>query len=283
MTSLSSTDSPSQSTSRFSISLVVATRSRLQEIAERLPLWTRAGFDEVVIVDGSFDAKIRQEMRNLCDHLGAVYVAIPKTLRDRRSYQRNLGARVARGSWILFQDDDDDVPLQINHRALERATLGMDWLTGPKGEHLVWHRRDSFLAFGGYPEDMVAAEDGIMSNRARASGRGGLEPEWFAEVRGFPRLTTDPLSRARNAFWYGYTVMLHLCRTPHRRDALLGDFRRQWYQLRQSVRDPWRLFCFSLGVFGRALSPLHCLGVRVTSGRSALRQEAYHGWQGLRP
>src|SRR5207249_4170374 len=133
MTSLSSTDSPSRLTFHFSISLVVATRSRLQEIALRLPFWTRAGFDEVIIVDGSFDAKIRQETKDLCDMFGAVYVAVPRTLRDRRSYQRNLGARVAHGSWILFQDDDDDVPLQIDHQALEKASHGTDWLTGHKG------------------------------------------------------------------------------------------------------------------------------------------------------
>jgi len=266
----------------FAISLVVATRSRPDDVAIRIPFWTRAGFDEVIIVDASYDTAVRLRIEALCRQHGALYVSIAKTLKDLRSHQRNLGARQARGDWIFFQDDDDDVPVGVDKDALRKATNGKDWLAGPAGEHILWHRREAFLAFGGYPEDMVAAEDGIMSNRTRAHGRGGREPRWYRGTRDFPPPRADPISRMRNSFWYGYTVLLLFCRTPFRRDAFLGDVRRQWYQLRKAPREPWRLLSASIGAVARLLSPIHCVLVAVRSGPVALRQESYSPWQDVR-
>jgi len=268
--------------SNFSVALVVATRSRFHEIAVRLPYWTSAGFDEVIIVDGSYDPQERKRIEEVCGQSGATYVAAPRTIRDIRSHQRNLGAKTAASDWIFIQDDDDDVPLSIDKVALAQAAQGKDWLVGDVGEHLLWHRRESFLAFGGYPEDMVAAEDGIMSNRARRCGRGGTEAGWYSGLKEFPPSPADPMSRMRNAFWYGYTVLLLVFRHPFRRDVVLGDIRRQWYQLRRLRGEPWRLMSVSIGLFARALSPIHCLRVVLTSGRFALRQEPFAGWQGLR-
>lgn len=273
----------SSKVSTFGVSLVVATRSRPDDIAVRLPYWTRAGFDEVIIVDGSYDLGVRRHVERLCARWGAIYIGTRRTMRDLRSFQRNLGVRLAKGEWVYIQDDDDDVPLAIDKEALAWAASEHDWLVGPVGEHLLWHRRDAFLAMGGYPEDMVAAEDGIMSNRARRFGRGGLEPRWYTETIDFPPPRRDPMSRMRNAFWYGYTVLLLVCRHPLRRDVVLGDFRRQWYELRKARKEPWRLLSVTVGIFGRSLSPLHCILVALRSGRPALQQEPYAGWQGLRP
>lgn len=234
--------------SSFSVVLVVATRSRPDDIEVRLPVWTRAGFDEVLVVDGSYSSDTRGRIRSACERWGATYVGAPRTMKDIRSLQRNLGARTARSDWVLFQDDDDAIT-GIHRQALAEAVAGRDRMTGPMGEHIVWHRRESFLAFGGYPEDMVAAEDGIMSNRARHAGIGGLEPKWYDATQRSPPAEADPVSRFRNAFWYGYTVLLLVCTTYSRRDVVLGDVRRMYYQVRRAGREPWRLLIAMIGLW----------------------------------
>ena len=266
----------------FTVSLVVATRGRASALEHRLPLWAAAGFDEVVVVDGSYDAVTRATVENLCWRAGAHYVPAPVTVRDTRSLSRNLGARNARGTWLLFQDDDDDVPLRINKEALRIAASGKDWLTGPTGEVIVWHRREAFLSFGGYPEDMVAAEDWIMSNRARGRGVGGREPSWYEGTLTFPPAPEDPLGRARNAFWYGYTLLLYLFRCPKRNEVIRGDSGRMVATILRGFRQPHLFLVVAIGLWGRILSPLYCIRVSLASGVGALRQETYHDWQGLR-
>jgi hypothetical protein len=272
-----------ESTALFSVSLVVTTRGRYEPLAARLPVWAAAGFDEVIVVDGSSDSGTRAKTSSLCERNGVVYVPGPVRLRDTRSLSRNLGARNAHGTWILFQDDDDDAVVSIDKNALRAATIGKDWLAGPRGEIIVWHRKEAFLAFGGYPEDMVAAEDWIMSNRARAHGKGGLEPTWYEGERRFPPSRQDPIGRSRNAFWYGYTLLLFLLRCPNSTDVIVGDSARLLLQVGQAFRQLRAFVYVGMGLFGRALSPVHCLKVRVQSGKDAIRQEPFADWQGIRP
>lgn len=266
----------------FALSLVVATRGRIECLTPRLPRWVAAGFGEVIIVDGSFDADTRARVRSVCEEHGARYVAAPVRVRDTRSLSRNLGAHEARGTWVLFQDDDDDVPLSIDTKALAQAADGTDWIAGPIGEIVICHRRAAFLAFGGYPEDMVAAEDWIMSNRARARGVGGREPIWSSGSVTFPPPREDPISRARNAWWYGYTLLLFLLRCPKRNHVLVGDARRLAQQIRAAARQRRRWMYVGIGLVARALSPVHCVGVLVRSGRAALRMEPYASWGAVR-
>lgn len=248
----------------------------------RLPLWRAAGFDEVLIVDGSYDANTRARVRAVCEEHGARYVPAPIRLRDTRSLSRNLGAKEARGTWVLFQDDDDDVPVSIEREVLRQAATDRDWLAGPIGEIVVLQRRGAFLAFGGYPEDMVAAEDWIMSNRARAHGQGGRVSDWFRGSLSFPPPREDPISRVRNSLWYGYTLLLFLLRCPKRNAVMLGDARRLAQQIRAAVREPRRWLYVVVGLVARALSPIHCVGVLVRFGPSALAMESYASWGEVR-
>ena len=267
----------------FSISLVVATRGRVPYIRSRLPLWHASGFDEIVVVDGSYSMASRRNTQDLCAIHGARYVASPRTLRDTRAKQRNLGAVSASSEWILFQDDDDTVPLMLRKDVLSQAAKGVDWLASPQTEHIILHRRSSFLAFGGYPEDMVAAEDIIMSNRCRGNGKGALVPPWHERQVLPEQPREDPLSRARNAFWYGATVIVFLLRTPARDQALVGDFMRLARFLRSGLSGNSRELVYLLsGLLGRTLSPVHVLWVLLRNGSRALQQEPFHDWQGLR-
>src|SRR2546422_7925154 len=267
----------------FSISLVVATRGRVPYIRSRLPLWHASGFDEIVVVDGSYSMASRRNTQDLCAIHGARYVASPRTLRDTRAKQRNLGAVSASSEWILFQDDDDTVPLMLRKDVLSQAAKGVDWLASSQTEHIILHRRSSFLAFGGYPEDMVAAEDIVMSNRCRGYGKGAIVPPWHQSQVTLDQPRADPLSRARNAFWYGATVLVFLLRTPARRQALLGDLMRLAGFVRGVFVGEWKQLVYLVsGMAGRGVSPLHALLVVARKGRPALHQEPYHDWQGLR-
>src|SRR5947208_15471929 len=155
----------------------------------------------------------------------AVCIPAPVRFRATRSLSRTLGARRAKGTCILFRDDDSPVLQSIDKGALGKAAAGRDWLVNTDAQIITLQRRDAFLAFGGYPEDMVHAEDSIMSNRARGHGVGGREPVWYEGVVTFPPPPEDPISRARNAFWYGYTLLLCRMRTPRRDRVVFGHTR----------------------------------------------------------
>jgi len=71
-------------------------------------------------------------------------------------------------------------------------------------------------------------------------------------------------------------------RTPLRDQVVVGDARRFAHQLRRAPRETRQIVYLVIGLFGRVISPLHSLGVLLRSGVAALRQEPYHGWQGIR-
>ncbi|SRR6266571_6447716 len=259
------------------IALIVATKSRTEEVLVRLPYWAKAGFDEVIIVDSTNDPESRKRVEDACSELGCFYVACP-SMRDVRSYQRNLGARTATSDWVVFSDDDDDAVADIDRDSFRRAAEGKDWLAGLTEEHLSIHRRSTFLAIGGYPEDMVAGEDAIMPNRVRRRGIGGPEPVWILRRQLFPPPKHDPLSRARNAWWYAFTAFLYLYRGWNRKDHILGYARRYRNWARGLVRHPYRLLLIVVSSYGFLLSPLYCLRVVFRGGVVTLRQEEYVGW-----
>jgi len=266
----------------FSVALVVTTRSRHDCLADRLPVWSAAGFDEMIVVDGTYDPEERTRIRRLCGSHRAIYVGAPPRFGDTRSLSRNIGARTAKSSWVLFQDDDDDAVMSIDRNALSLATRGKDWLAGNTGEIIVWHRREAFLRFGGYPEDMVAAEDWIMSNRAR-HGVGGREPVWYRGEARFAPPREEPLGRTRNAFWYGYTLLLFLLRCPKKNEVIRGDAARIASGVLTAVRRPRAIMYLTVGLLGRFLSPVHCIRAVVESGIRTVQEEPLADWQGIRP
>lgn len=260
----------------FSVSLVIPTRGRFEALRRRVPIWAKAGFDDVIVVDCSYDLDVRARTKALCKEHGVEFVPAPRTMKDIRSIARNLGAERASTEWIVFTDDDDDALAVIDREALARSAYGKDWLAKMEGEHIVIHRRLSFLAFGGYPEDMVAAEDMIMSNRARRFGEGGLQGDFHKKLVGFPPEPDDPIGRARNLIWYGYTMALFLARTPKLKQCVIGDMRRLKNLAKDLLRGNLRNIVYlSVAILGRLLSPIHILRVLMQSGKTAFEREVY--------
>lgn len=266
--------------SKDTIGLIVPTRNRLEYLRPRLPVWAGAGFDEVLVVNTPGDPAAVAGIRDLCDSVGVRYVETPRSLRDLRSKARNLGAREAKTSWIVFTDDDVDAVAAVDHEAFERTARGRDWLAGPTGDIVVVHRKDAFLAFGGYPEDMVASEDTIMSIRARRSGMGGPEGRLWIRTVSFPEPPrSEPLNRARAHFWYSFTLPLFFFRTPDLAPALASDAHRLLGLIKRTLRGrPAHFVYLSMYVVGRLLSPMHLGAVLLRRGLAGFARERCASW-----
>jgi len=199
------------------LTLICATKNRPDHVIRRISAWCASGVDAVVIVDATSDASKASEIEAACERHGATYVRFPASVRDTRSKQRNLGVRVATTEWVLVQDDDDNILAELDHAVFDRAAEGMDYVWDGKGNHLLFHRRANFLRLGGYPEDMVNAEDMVFSRLVRATSRGGLEGPIYISVepakeRG--EMKKANLSRISNLFWYAFTFLRFLVRSP---------------------------------------------------------------------
>ncbi len=269
---------------RETLALIVPTRNRVEYLRVRIPVYARAGFDQVIIVDTPTDPARAEELRALCAKYGVQYVGTPSTFRDLRSKARNLGAKVAKTAWIFFLDDDVYAPIGIDWAAFESAAKDRDWLAGPRGDIVVIHRRDAFLRFGGYPEDMVASEDDIMSNRARRCGRGGpLHSRWITTIGFDERPRNEPINRARSLFWYSLTLPAFFLRTSHFALAVGSDARRLLRLGRVSLSGSFvSLVYLSVYVVGRLLSPLHLIGILWRSGFGGLAREPEAPWSDAR-
>ena len=266
----------------FSIALIIASAGRFSNLMYRIPIWASAGFDEVIIV-GKYDESESKELSKLCSSLDVSYVHFPSTWKDMRSKQRNTGARNASTEWILFHDDDDAIIAEIDKEVLAKQVKGKDWLVGKKGEHILLHKRESFLKIKGYPEDMVLAEDMIMSNRARLYGKGGYEGNICKKVV-IPPFSTeaDFRTRIKNNFWYGFTFPIYFFSAQQPKSAFIGEIRRLLNISIKVFRNPKMTLLVAARILGYIFSPLHLIPILCYSGIKGFKRESYGDWQGLR-
>ncbi len=97
--------------SRCEVSVVIATYRRDAFLREALAsaLRQRASALEVIVVDDSEERAAEETARGAGDpHVR--YVARAAHSKSRPGLVRNDGARVAKGDWLLFLDDDDRLP-----------------------------------------------------------------------------------------------------------------------------------------------------------------------------
>ena len=269
---------------KFSIALIVASAGRFSNLVYRIPIWSSAGFDQIVIV-GKYNKTESKELMQLCSKYDVLYIEETKSWMDTRSKARNQGAKSADTEWILFADDDDAILAELDKSLLQKSAKGNDWLVGKTGEIIVLHRREAFLKFGGYPEDMVSAEDIIMSNRARRFGKGGYEGIVCKKVMPAPptESTTNLSTKIKNNFWYGFTFLILFLKIPYPKSVLISEMNKIYLSFRLAIKGDLNnvLFMF-LRIIGIFLSIFYVLYILSKFGLSALKRETYVSWQGLR-
>lgn len=226
-----------------SITVIIPTRNRLGSLAETLSSLGHqdipVGAFEVVVVDDGSSPPVPMDM-------GASRPRIVRLEGKERSAARNAGVSVARGEILVFLDDDVTVGSDFlsAHLAAQREWPGVlavgrleladqeaempfvrfrRSLEGgevPSHRGLVQQRnfctaanmsipRDTFVALGGFAEDIVSSEDQDLALRhTRAGGRIVFIPE----ARGLHRdRALDISSYCRRVEW-GSEYMVLFCR-----------------------------------------------------------------------
>lgn len=179
------------------------------------------------------------------------------TMGPERSAQRNAGARLSRGSYLLFIDSDMVlerdviefcVALSWAHpdaagviipeksvgegfwascKALERGCyVGDDTIEAAR-----FFKRAAFDAVGGYDEELTAAEDWDLSQRVQRMGALGRIDAFIEHQEG--RLTLRKAMRGK--FYYGTTLGRYIRKQPgraaHQLQFVRPAYLRHWRRL----------------------------------------------------
>ncbi len=239
-------DSPSEP---FGLTLCVATRGRVSFLRDRIPLWSEASFDDVVIVDNSVEAGDRAETEALCGRYGAKYLPLRPRLRDQRSRAWNAGIAAARTSWILIQGDDDEIICRWNKEEAERISKGVDYLLPIPGTEVLslergklpfLFRRSFALEVHGFPDFLAGGEDIAMMRKFERAGRLGRYEAgklWVSVRVPSRRFIPHPISVVRNLFWYQVNLAIVLLIVPRPKRFILGLFRDSRRFLIESQRE----------------------------------------------
>jgi glycosyltransferase involved in cell wall biosynthesis len=111
---------------RFGV--VIPTKNRFHTIRQLLPPLSKAGFDEIIVVDSS-DPCQREKVMEFCLSVGARYYF----KKCNREEARNLGARLSTCDWIYFLNDDGSIPLKLYRDSFSRAAEGADFILNDSG------------------------------------------------------------------------------------------------------------------------------------------------------
>ncbi len=154
---------------------------------------------EVILVDNQSRDGSRAIAERYAEQLPTVLLSAPELA--NASYARNVGARAARGTKLLFADADDvlapgyvsalsaalDQHEYVTSR-VDSVTLNPPWLREVHGPHWqdtgvtrfydflmatgvnIGIRRDLYLRIGGFPEHFAASQDIEFSWRAQLAG-----------------------------------------------------------------------------------------------------------------
>lgn len=231
-----------EESARCAVSVIIPTHNRERELAENLESVLAQGFRDYEVIcvdDGSTDATP--------ELLQAYCRRYPQRLRSLRAAcgapgpARNAGARLARGEWLLFTDDDVTVPENWIERMLDRrAAHGATALCGGIAPYSVKRPVERYLHFrvqgalgrragpikaapmmnflvsrarfdaaGGFLEERLkAAEDWEFCRRLRRDGQPIIYDPTVEVVHRYQRDLAPALERMRDAGAAGVAIWL---------------------------------------------------------------------------
>lgn len=174
----------------FDISIIINTKNEELNLPPLLRSISNQTFKnyEIILVDNKSEDRTLDVAKNFTDRIF--------TKGPERSVQKNYGAKLAKGKFLLFLDadmtiennvieecvalvsTDKDVKAIIIHelsfgqsfwakcKALERnCYIGDDTIEAPR-----FFERETYLSLGGYNEGMISGEDWDLAKRVRKSG-----------------------------------------------------------------------------------------------------------------
>lgn len=170
----------------MTLSIIIPTRNEVSNLPRLLASLPRSPEVEVIVVDN----RSRDETVTIAKAWGAtVLTAYPE-----RSAQRNAGAKVAKGQWLIFLDADMELTsgvlaeLEAKFRSgseaviIPEASRGAGFWAKVRGFEKSLYEGDELLeaarAFrtevyrrvGGYDETLIAAEDWDLTARLKNAG-----------------------------------------------------------------------------------------------------------------
>lgn len=229
------------------VSVIVPTRNSDATLARCLESVRRQtyGYLELIVVDNDSRDGTLETAKALADRVISGG--------NERSTQRNLGARIAEGTHLLFIDSDMELEPAVvaecvdaaEHtdmvvlpeasvgsgfwsrcRALERSC----YLEDETIEAARFLARETFFKVGGYDEELIAGEDWDLHGRARAAGaRVGRAHSYVWHHEGKLRLCRLLAKK----FYYGRFMGAYVMRHP-------SMARRQLLPIRPAFFRHWR-------------------------------------------
>lgn len=246
-----------QSVGAPTASLVVATYDDEGSLATLLASWKLAADDvaELIIVDQNADDRtvVSIHQADLPHHLTPVLMRVPW---QNASRARNLGATVARGSWLGFPDDDCLFPADAGRRMLEAfeaaEARGAVVVSGPivdaDGRTHMRKWPTTSRIFSMSQVDRCAIEATTFVQRDVFLRVGGFDPDFGPGGRYHAAEGNELLARLDRTYpWRGW----------YHRDLAFEHPRHSAAQGRDSAQRSWRYAYGAGAAWGRfPLSPL---------------------------
>jgi len=242
------------------ISVIVPTKNASRTIEKNISSIISQNYKniEIIIVDN----KSKDLTNEIAESLGATVIQHG----PERAFQKNMGARVAKGEYVVFIDADMTLAPTVLEECLAIAgprraiiipeeSFGANFWARAKvlerrcyrGNDAIeaarFFRREDFLALGGFDEDLVASgEDLDVSQRAR---RAGFEFRRISSLIMHDEGAPTPWETFVKWRYYGRNMAKYWKKNPAEARAQYNPLRRGWLRhWRELVAAPHLTLAF---------------------------------------